>query len=201
MRAYSSSRCEVARIAQRDLIDVRLLGNRQIALANLCVVLIAAGRCRVACARHNNTSGQRWNGLSATRRFDQAPALLLTLFAGPWCGVPPHTLARGSRCCSQACCCRSGGHHRAYHGRSGSSHRWPWCRTGIGNGLCSSGAVVSSSRRYQRSDGPSSVVRCVLVGSQVVAFMLATSTVSGSHNSQGVYPGPSAPHWCWGSWR
>ena len=189
---------------KNPLIDVRLLANRQIALGNLSVVLLALGPLQSGMVLSLLLQQPQWTtvglGLSATLAgLILAPPLMLAVFAGPGCGA---LAARyGARRPALLACLLllSGWAGIAlYHGSV-----WFVAPMAILQGLGMAMAYaavpmliveVAPEDRTSEVTGVSSVIRYLFtaVGSQLVAVMLATAAVSDPAQGSGSYPAPSA---------
>jgi MFS family permease len=189
---------------KNPLIDVRLLTNRQLALGNLSVILIALGPLQSGIMLSLLLQQPTWTGvglgLSATLSgLILAPPLMLAVFAGPGCGL---LAARyGARRPALLACMLlliGWGGIALYHGSI-------WfvapmvILQGLGMAMAYSAVPmliveVAPEDRTSEVTGLSSVIRYLFtaIGSQLVAVMLATATVSDPAHGQGSYPAPSA---------
>jgi MFS family permease len=186
------------------LIDVRLLCSRQLALANLAMVLLALGPLQSGVMMSTLLQQPIWTGaglgLSATAAgFVQAPPMVLAVLIGPACGAL--ALRRGARAPALLACVL------LLIGWTGLllAHAWlPWVVSmalvkGIGLAAVFAAAPMliveaSPAERTSETTGVSSVLRHVFnaIGSQVVALMLASTTVSDAAQGPGRYPAPAA---------
>ena len=185
------------------LIDVRLFGNRQLALANLGVVLLALGPLQSGLVLSLLLQQPQWTGiglgLTATMAGAVlAPPMMLAILAGPGCGG---LAARyGARVPALLACVLLfiGWGGIAFH------HDSVWFVAamivvqGVGMAMAYAAAPmliveVAPEDRTSEVTGVSSIVRYVFnaVGSQVVAVLLAQATVSNPALGPGVYPAPS----------
>ena len=186
------------------LIDVRLLGQRQLALANLGVVLLALGPLQSGLLLSLLLQQPQWTGvglgLSATTAgLILAPPMALAVFVGPGCGA---LAARfGARVPALLAC------SLLLLGWGGIALRHdslPFVATmvvlqGIGMAMAYAAAPmliveVAPADRTSEVTGVSSVIRYVFnaVGSQGVALMLAQAVVSDPTHGPGSYPAPAA---------
>jgi MFS family permease len=186
------------------LIDVRLLGNRQIALGNLCAVLIALGPLQQGMVLSLLYQQPQWTsvglGLSASAAgLFQAPALMLALFAAPWCSVL--AARHGARRPVLFAChfLALGWIAIAFHHESVAFVATMALVHGLGSAMAYVSipmliVEIAPAERTSEATGLSSVLRFLFtaIGSQLVAFMLATSTVTDAAQGPGTYPAPSA---------
>ena len=186
------------------LIDVRLLGNRQLALANLGVVLLALGPLQSGLLLSLLLQQPQWTGvglgLSATTAgLILAPPMALAVFVGPGCGA---LAARfGARVPALLAC---GFQLLGWGGIALNHTSLPFVAAmvvlqGIGMAMAYAAAPmliveVAPADRTSEVTGVSSVIRYMFnaVGSQVVALLLAQATVSDPAHGPGNYPAPSA---------
>jgi len=191
------------RLAQ-PLIDVRLLANRQIALANLSVALIACGPLQAGLVLSLLYQQPQWTsvglGLSATVAGSlQAPALLLAVIAGPWCGVLAAWHGARRPVVLAGVLLSIGWTAIAlYHGSI-----WFVAPMALLQGLGSAMAYasipmliveVAPADRTSEATGLSSVLRYLFnaVGSQILAFMLATASVADASHGAAAFPAAPA---------
>jgi MFS family permease len=186
------------------LIDVRLLGQRQFALANLGVVLLALGPLQSGWLLSLLLQQPQWTGvglgLSATLAgVILAPPMALAVLVGPGCGA---LAARfGARVPALLACALL----LAGWGGIALRHDWlPFVAAmlvlqGIGMAMAYAAAPmliveVAPAERTSEVTGVSSVIRYVsnAVGSQGVALLLAHATVSDPARGPGSYPAPAA---------
>ena len=186
------------------LIDVRLLGHRQLALANIGVVLLALGPLQSGLLLSLLLQQPEWTGvglgLSATTAgLILAPPMALAMFVGPSCGA---LAARfGARVPALLAC---GLQLLGWGGIAVQHDSLPFVAAmvvmqGIGMAMAYAAAPmliveVAPPDRTSEVTGVSSVIRYVFnaVGSQVIALMLASAVVSDSAHGPGRYPAPSA---------
>lgn len=184
------------------LIDVRLLGRRQLALANLAVALLALGPMQSGLVLSTLLQQPAWAGglgLSATvSGLVQAPSMVLAVLIGPACGAL--ALRRGARAPALLACALL---LAGWTGLLLAHAALPWVAAmalvqGIGMAAMFAAAPMliveaSPAERTSETTGVSSVLRHVFnaIGSQVVALTLASATVADA--AQGArYPAPSA---------
>ena len=183
------------------LIDVRLFGNRQIALANLCSMFVALGPLQsgilLSLLLQQQASTGVGLGLSATLAgMIQAPALMLALVGGPWSGAI--AARHGARRAVLFGCMMLLVGWAAVMMHHGSV----WfvaimvLLQGMGMAMVYAGVPmliveVAPADRTSEATGLSSVVRYIFtaIGAQWLAFMLATATVSDPSQGAGSYPG------------
>jgi MFS family permease len=188
----------------QPLIDVRLLANRQIALANLSVMLIACGPLQSGLVLSLLYQQPQWTsvglGLSATMAGSlQAPALLLAVIAGPCCGVLAARYGARRPVVLAGLLLSIGWTAIAlYHGSIWFVAPMALLQ-GLGSGMAYASipmliVEVAPADRTSEATGLSSVVRYLFtaVGSQVVAFMLATASVGDPSHGAGVFPAAPA---------
>jgi MFS family permease len=186
------------------LIDVRLLTRRQLALANLGMALLALGPLQSGLVLSTLLQQPAWTdaglGLSATvAGLVQAPPMLLAVLIGPGCGLI--AARRGARAPALiACGCLAIG----WTGIAIEHASLPWVAAmGLlaGIGLAASYAAApmliveaSPAERTSETTGVSSVLRhlCNATGSQLMALMLASSTVSDAAHGTGRFASPQA---------
>jgi MFS family permease len=186
------------------LIDVRLLGRRQLALANLVVVLLALGPMQSGIFLSTLLQQPAWTGaglgLSATLSgLVQAPPMVLAVLIGPACGAL--ALRRGARAPALLACTLL---VAGWSGLLLAHALLPWVAAmalvkGIGLAAVFAAAPMlvveaSPAERTSETTGVSSVLRHVsnAIGSQVVALLLASSTVADAAQGPGRYPSPAA---------
>jgi MFS family permease len=189
--------------SKAPLIDVRLLGKRQLALANLGVVLLALGPLQSGIVLSLLLQQPPWTGvglgLSATvAGLILAPPLMLAVFVGPGCGALASRY--GARVPAVLACVLQ------FIGWSAivlNHDSVPFVAAmvvvqGIGMAMAYAAAPmliveVAPQDRTSEVTGVSSVIRYVFmaVGSQVVTVLLAQSTVSNPLYGPGTYPAPS----------
>jgi len=189
--------------SKAPLIDVRLLGNRQLALANLGVVVLALGPLQSGLVLSLLLQQPQWTGiglgLTATMAGAVlAPPMMLAIFVGPGCGG---LAARyGARVPAMlACVCLFAGWGGiALHHDSVPFVAAMVVLQGVGMAMAYAAAPmliveVAPEDRTSEVTGVSSIVRYIFmaVGSQVVTVLLAQSTVSNASLGPGVYPAPS----------
>ena len=186
------------------LIDVRLLGQRQLALANIGMVLLALGPLQSGLLLSLMLQQPQWTGvglgLSATLAgLILAPPMALAVLVGPGCGA---LAARyGARVPALlACVCQLVG----WGGIALEHGSLPVVAVlvvlqGIGMAMAYAATPmliveVAPADRTSEVTGMSSVVRYIAnaVGSQVVALLLAQAVVSDPTRGPGSYPAPSA---------
>ena len=178
--------------------------SRQLALANLGMVLLALGPLQSGLVLSQLLQQPTWTGaglgLSATLAgLVLAPPMALALFVGPGCGLL--AARHGARSPALWAC----GFLLAGWGGIALSHEsLPFVVTMIvlqGIGMAASYAVtpmliveVAPPERTSEVTGMSSVLRYVFgaVGSQMIAVLLGYSTVSNSAAGPGRYPSPSS---------
>ncbi|HSW04935.1 MFS transporter [Aquabacterium sp.] len=186
------------------LIDVRLLGRRQLALANAAMVLLALGPMQsgfvLSSLLQQPAATGIGLGLSATTAGAvQALPMVLAVFIGPLAGW----LAQrsGARAPAMWACAV------LLVGWSGVA-LWqgtvPWvgmmaalCGTGLALAYAAAPMLIVEAAppdRTSESTGVSSVLRYLFnaVGSQLVALMLASSTVSDAALGPGRFPSATA---------
>ncbi len=186
------------------LIDVRLLGHRQLALANIGVVLLALGPLQSGLLLSLLLQQPQWTGvglgLSATLAgVILAPPMALAVLIGPGCGL---LAARfGARTPALLACAFL---LVGWGGIALEHASLPFVVAmvvlqGIGMAMAYAAAPmliveVAPASRTSEVTGVSSVVRYIFnaVGSQVIALLLAHETVSNPAAGPGVYPAPSA---------
>jgi MFS family permease len=186
------------------LIDVRLLGKRQLALANLGMVLLALGPLQSGLVLSQLLQQPTWTGaglgLSATvAGIVLAPPMVLAMFVGPGCGAL--AARHGARSPALWACALllAGWGGIALNHASLAFLAAMIVLKGIG--MSAAYAVtpmliveVAPPERTSEVTGMSSVVRYVFnaVGSQVVAVLLGHATVSNPAMGPGSYPAPAA---------
>jgi len=181
---------------------VRLLGRRQLALANLSVALLALGPLQSGLVLSTLLQQPAWAGglgLSATvSGLVQAPSMVLAVLIGPACGAL--ALRRGARAPALLACALL---LIGWTGLLLAHAALPWVAAmalvqGIGMAAMFAAAPMliveaSPAERTSETTGVSSVLRHVFnaIGSQVVALTLASATVADvAHGAR--YPAPSA---------
>jgi len=186
------------------LIDVRLLGRRQLALANLGMALLALGPMQSGLVLSTLLQQPTWTGaglgLSATvSGLIQAPPMVLAVLIGPACGAL--AIRRGARAPALLAC---GLLLLGWTGLLLAHAALPWVAgmalvKGIGLAAVFAAAPMliveaSPAERTSETTGVSSVLRHVFnaIGSQVVALALASSTVSDAAHGPGRFPAPEA---------
>jgi MFS family permease len=186
------------------LIDVRLLGRRQLLLANLAVMLLALGPMQSGLVMSTLLQQPTWTGaglgLSATLSgLVQAPPMVLAVLIGPACGAL--ALRRGARAPALLAC---GALLLGWAGLLVAHSAVPWVAAmalikGIGLAAVFAAAPMliveaSPAERTSETTGVSSVLRHVsnAIGSQLVALMLASSTISDAAQGTARYPAPAA---------
>jgi MFS family permease len=186
------------------LIDVRLLGRRQLALANLAVVLLALGPMQSGLTMSSLLQQPVWTGaglgLSATvAGLVQAPPMVLAVLIGPACGAL--ALRKGARVPALLACTLL---LAGWAGLLLSHTGLTWVAAmalvkGIGLAAVFAAAPMliveaSPAERTSETTGVSSVLRHMAnaIGSQLVALMLASSTVSDAALGPARYPAPEA---------
>jgi len=186
------------------LIDVRLLGRRQLLLANLAMMLLALGPMQSGIVLSTLLQQPAWTGaglgLSATLAgLVQAPPMVLAVLIGPACGVL--ALRRGARAPALLAC---GLLLLGWGGLLLAHAALPWVAAmallkGIGLAAAFAAAPMliveaSPAERTSETTGVSSVLRHVFnaIGSQLVALMLASSTVTDAAQGAARYPAPGA---------
>jgi len=186
------------------LIDVRLLARRQLALANLGMALLALGPMQSGIVLSTLLQQPTWTGaglgLSATAAgLVQAPPMLLAVLIGPGCGMLASR--RGARAPALLACALLA---LGWLGLALSHASLGWVAamallSGIGLAAIFAAAPMliveaSPAQRTSETTGVSSVLRHLFnaTGSQVVALMLASSTVSDAAQGTGRYPAPHA---------
>ena len=186
------------------LIDVRLLGQRQLALANLAVVLLALGAMQSGIVLSLLLQQPTWTGvglgLSATLAgLVMAPPMMLAVFAGPGCGVLASRY--GARTPALLACAALA---LGWVGLALAHVALPFVAAVVvlqGVALAVAYAAtpmliveVAPAERTSEVTGVSSVIRYLFnaVGSQVVAVLLARATVADPAQGPGQYPAPSA---------
>ena len=187
------------------LIDVRLLGQRQLALANGGMVLLALGPLQSGLVLSLLLQQPAWTGvglgLSATvAGLILAPPLALAVFVGPGCGMLAMR-SGGARLPALLAC---GFLLVGWGGIALHHSTLPFVVTmvvlqGIGMAMAYAAVPmliveVAPPERTSEVTGVSSVIRYVsnAVGSQVVALLLAQATVSDPAHGPGRYPAPEA---------
>lgn len=186
------------------LIDVRLLAHRQLALANIGVVLLALGPLQSGLLLSLLLQQPQWTGvglgLSATLAgVILAPPMVLAVLIGPGCGL---LAARyGARMPALLACAFL---LAGWGGIALEHASLPFVVVmvvlqGIGMAMAYAAAPmliveVAPASRTSEVTGVSSVIRYVFnaVGSQVIALLLAHETVSNAAAGPGVYPAPAA---------
>lgn len=168
------------------LIDVRLLGRRQLALANLGMALLALGPLQsglvLSTLLQQPAAGGAGLGVSATvSGLVQAPAMVLAVFVGPACGALASR--RGARAPALLGC---GLLLLGWAGLAFAHGSLAWVIamsfvTGIGLAAVYAAAPMliveaSPAERTSETTGVSSVLRHVFnaIGSQLVALTLAS---------------------------
>lgn len=186
------------------LIDVRLLGRRQLALANLGMALLALGPLQSGLVLSTLLQQPAWTGaglgLSATTSgLVQAPPMVLAAFIGPACGAL--ALRHGARLPALLA---SGLLLLGWTGLLLAHAALPWVvamalLTGIGLAAVYAASPMlvveaSPAERTSETTGFSSVLRHVFnaIGSQVVALLLASATVTDAAHGPARYPAPGA---------
>jgi MFS family permease len=186
------------------LIDVRLLGHRQLALVNLGMVLLALGPLQSGLVLSQLLQQPGWTGvglgLSATHAgLLLAPPMALAVLVGPGCGAL--AARRGARLPALWACAfllAGWGGIGLEHGSIAFVAAMVVLQS---IGMTAAYAVapmliveVAPGDRTSEVTGVSAVVRYIFnaVGSQVVAVLLAQSTVSNTAAGPGTYPAPSA---------
>lgn len=185
------------------LIDVRLLARRQLLLANLVVVLLALGPMQSGMVLSTLLQQPAWTGaglgLSATLSgLVQAPPMVLALLVGPACGAL--ALRRGARAPALLACVLL---LLGWGGILLSHAALPWVAAmtlikGLGLAAVFAAAPMliveaSPAERTSETTGVSSVLRHMsnAIGSQLVALMLASTTVSDAAQGPARYPAPA----------
>ncbi|HMC14358.1 MAG TPA: MFS transporter [Albitalea sp.] len=186
------------------LIDVRLLGRRQLALANLGMALLALGPLQSGLVLSTLLQQPAWTGaglgLSATvAGLVQAPPMLLAVFIGPGCGLM--AARRGARAPALLA---SGLLAIGWIGIAIAHASLPWVAamallSGIGLAAVYAAAPMliveaSPAQRTSETTGVSSVLRHLFnaTGSQLVALLLASATVHDAAHGAGRYAAPQA---------
>ena len=186
------------------LIDVRLLGRRQLALANLGMALLALGPLQSGLVLSTLLQQPAWTGaglgLSATvAGMVQAPPMLLAVFVGPGCGLM--AARRGARAPALLAC---GLLAVGWVGLALEHASLPWVAamalvSGIGLAAVYAAAPMliveaSPAQRTSETTGVSSVLRHLFnaTGSQLVALLLASATVSDAAHGTGRYAAPAS---------
>ena len=186
------------------LIDVRLLGQRQLALANIAIVLLALGPLQSGLVMSQLLQQPSWTGvglgMSATAAgLLLAPPMALSMLVGPGCGAL--AARRGARLPALWACLfllAGWGGMALQHASIGFVAVMVIVQ---GVGMAATYAVVpmlivevAPPERTSECTGVSAVLRYVFnaVGSQVVAVMLARVTVSDPAHGPGTYPAPAA---------
>lgn len=186
------------------LIDVRLLGQRQLALANLGMVLLALGPLQSGLVLSQLLQQPGWTGvglgLSATTAgLLLAPPMALAVLVSPGCGAL--AARRGARVPALWACLFllvGWGGIALQHASIGFVAAMVVLQ---GIGMAAAYAVVpmlivevAPSERTSEVTGVSSVIRYIFnaVGSQVIAVLLAQATVSNAARGPGSYPAPAA---------
>ena len=186
------------------LIDVRLLGHRQLALANIGVALLALGPLQHGLVMSQLLQQPSWTGaglgLSATTAgLLLAPPMALAMLVGPGCGaLAARRGARVPALWASAILLVGWAGIALQH----ASVAFVAAMTVLqGIGMAAAYAVVpmlivevAPSERTSETTGVSAVLRYIFnaVGSQVVAVMLAHATVSDPAHGPGNYPAASA---------
>jgi MFS family permease len=190
--------------ARAPLIDVRLLGARQTALANLGVLLLALGPLQsgmvLSILLQQPAQTGVGLGLSATAAgLVLAPSLILAVVVGPGCGIL--AARHGARVPALIACAVI---LAAWGGLVVGHAALPWVVAmallqGVGVATAYAAApmlIVEAAppARTSEATGVSSVVRHLFnaIGSQVVAVLLATATVPDPLGGPARYPAPSA---------
>ncbi len=186
------------------LIDVRLFGRRQLALANIGMALLALGPMQSGLVLSTLLQQPAWTGaglgLSATLSgVVQAPPMLLAAVVGPGCGVL--AARRGARAPALLACMLL---VLGWAGLVLGHASVPWVAamallSGIGLAAVFAAAPMliveaSPAARTSETTGVSSVLRHLFnaTGSQVVALTLASATVSDAAHGPGRYAAPQA---------
>jgi len=187
------------------LIDVRLLGQRQLALANLGMVLLALGPLQSGLVLSLLLQQPQWTGvglgLSATLAgLILAPPMVLAVLVGPGCGLLAMRSDGARLPALLACGCQLVG----WGGMALHHDSLPFVVAmallqGIGMAMAYAAVPmliveVAPAERTSEVTGVSSVIRYVsnAVGSQVVALLLAQAIVSDPARGPGSYPAPAA---------
>ena len=186
------------------LIDVRLLAHRQLALANIGMVLLALGPLQSGLVLSQLLQQPIWTGvglgLSATTAgLLLAPPMALAVLVGPGCGAL--AARRGARLPALWACMfllAGWGGIALQHASVGFVATMVVLQ---GIGMAAAYAVVpmlivevAPGERTSEVTGVSAVMRYIFnaVGSQVVAVLLARATVSDAARGPGSYPAPAA---------
>ena len=186
------------------LIDVRLLGRRQLALANLGMVLLALGPLQSGLLLSTLLQQPTWTGaglgLSATvSGLVQAPPMVLAVLIGPGCGAL--AARRGARAPALLACALL---LLGWAGLWLAHGSLPWVAamalvSGIGLAAIFAAAPMliveaSPAQRTSETTGVSSVLRHLFnaIGSQVVALTLASATITDAAQGPGRYAAPQA---------
>jgi MFS family permease len=190
--------------APAPLIDVRLLTRRQLALANVAMALLALGPLQSGLVLSTLLQQPVWTGaglgLSATvAGLVQAPPMLLALLIGPGCGLM--AARRGARAPALLA---SGLLAVGWIGLAVEHVSLPWVAamallSGMGLAAVYAAAPMliveaSPAQRTSETTGVSSVLRHLFnaTGSQLMALMLASATVSDAAHGPGRYAAPQS---------
>ncbi|MCE4071511.1 MULTISPECIES: MFS transporter [Pseudomonas] len=188
---------------RNPLIDVRLFRNRQIALANLCYVLLALGAMQFALVLFSLLQQPAWTGVglgvaATVAAMIKLPSSLVAIIASPWAG---------------AVCGKRGARQALLYAMLFLTIGWSiltlhhstiWIVTlavmlnGIGTAIAFTAVPnliveVAPAERVSEVTGLSQVIRTTFmaVGAQVVASIFAAYTVS-APNISGNYPSSEA---------
>jgi MFS family permease len=186
------------------LIDVRLFANRQLAMSNLCYVFIALGAMQFAQVLFVLMQQPTWTGVGLGMAATAAaamklPSSLVAIFASPWAGVLAGRFGgRKALLCGLSILVVGWAALTVHH-----SNVWfvgfAIILHGIGTAMAFSAVpnlIVEAvpPQRVSEVTGLSQVIRTTFmaIGAQMIAFILATQTISDPAQGPGTYPAGSA---------
>ena len=191
--------------AREPFINLRLLGTRNIAVANICAVLLGMGSAQIVFVFSTYMQAPAWTlaglGFTATLAgFAKLPSNVLSFFAGPLAGWI--TVKRSVRVPILA-----GGGLATVGWLAGMSLPSTLaamiallCLISFGTTLLNAALPIvivgaATPDRTSEAIGAMSVIRgmCAAVGTQMIAVILATDTVT-APGGGGAFPSPAAYH-------
>ncbi len=182
------------------LIDVRLLANRQIGLANLCFALTAFGSLQSQMILLPLLQQPTWTGVGLGASATLAGSLigsvaLLGIFCASWGGNQAgrrggrHVLLIGTGVLAATWCVLAL-HHSSLAFVAGANVFLLFGMTVLYAAVPVLVVEAAPADRISEATGMSSVIRAVggALGSQAIAFTLASSTISDPAHGPGSYP-------------
>lgn len=192
---------------RNPLVDVRLLTSRQIMLTNLCMAMAALGAFQKGPVASLLLQQPTWTGVGLGLAAVASGAILflangINLVAGPWSGkLAARSSARQPMIIGASLMFIAWGSLTVYHGAV-------WFITvmlilgGLGLGMVFASAPmavmeVTPTERTSESTALVSVSRQIFlgIGSQLIAVLLATSTMGDPGGGTGRYPTETAFTW------